>query len=72
MLAGFEFCFSKLDREAASAAAAAGARGTAAIRVAGVGRSSYVNEADLAGVQDPGAAAIAIVLAAARDAHRRN
>jgi len=56
----------------AAAAAAVGADGTAAIRVAGVGRASYVNEADLAGVQDPGAAAIAIVLAAARDAHRPN
>ena len=56
----------------AAAAAAAGADGTAAIRVAGVGRSSYVNEADLAGVQDPGAAATAIVLAAACDAHRRD
>ncbi len=50
------------DLAAAAAAAAAGASGTAGILTTRAGRSSYVNAADLQGVQDPGAVAVATVL----------
>lgn len=50
---------------AAAAAAQAGAVQTATMAKAGAGRAAYVNAQNLAGVQDPGAAAVAIALAAA-------
>lgn len=50
---------------AAAAAAQAGADRTATMARAGAGRASYVNAQNLAGVQDPGAAAVAVALAAA-------
>lgn len=50
---------------AAATAAKAGADATAAMAKAGAGRASYVNAQNLAGVPDPGAAAVAIALAAA-------
>jgi dihydroxyacetone kinase len=51
------------DMAAASAAAEAGAKATEAIGSTRSGRSSYLNEADLIGVRDPGAAAVAAVFA---------
>ena len=50
---------------AAAAAAQAGANRTATMAKAGAGRASYVNAQNLAGVQDPGAAAVAVALTAA-------
>ncbi len=50
--------------DAAASAAKAGAEKTATMPKAGAGRSSYVNSENLEGVQDPGAVAIAEVLAA--------
>lgn len=50
---------------AAAAAAKRGAEATAAMAKAGAGRASYVNAQNLTGVPDPGAAAVAIALAAA-------
>ncbi|MCF7688932.1 MAG: dihydroxyacetone kinase subunit DhaK [Cephaloticoccus sp.] len=50
---------------AAAAAAVRGAELTATMAKAGAGRSSYVNAANLSGVQDPGAAAVAAAFAAA-------
>jgi len=49
---------------AAVRAAQEGAARTAAMTKAGAGRSSYVREEVLAGVPDPGAVAVAAVLAA--------
>lgn len=51
--------------KAAAAEARAGAVRTAAMQKAGAGRASYVNAANLTGVQDPGATAVAVALAAA-------
>ncbi|MFC5067115.1 dihydroxyacetone kinase subunit DhaK [Flaviflagellibacter deserti] len=51
------------DMAAASAAAEAGAKATESIGSTRSGRSSYLNEADLIGVRDPGAAAVAAVFA---------
>lgn len=56
------------DLRAASAAARAGADATARMERAGAGRSSYLATADLAGVQDPGAAGVAEAFAALADA----
>jgi dihydroxyacetone kinase len=50
--------------EAAALAAAEGAARTASMSKAGAGRSSYVREEALRGVPDPGAVAVAAVLAA--------
>ena len=52
------------DLRAAAAAARAGAEATAGMDRAGAGRSSYLAAADLAGVQDPGAAGVAEAFAA--------
>ncbi|WP_336488087.1 dihydroxyacetone kinase subunit DhaK [Methylobacterium nigriterrae] len=49
---------------AAADAAEAGARSTAAMERAGTGRSSYLAASDLAGHEDPGAAAVAIAFRA--------
>ncbi|GJE01756.1 dihydroxyacetone kinase subunit DhaK [Methylobacterium isbiliense] len=49
---------------AAARAAREGARATATMRRAATGRSSYLAEEDLAGVEDPGAAGVAEVFAA--------
>ncbi|MBK8858055.1 MAG: dihydroxyacetone kinase subunit DhaK [Opitutaceae bacterium] len=51
--------------KAAAAEAHAGAVRTAAMQKAGAGRASYVNAQNLTGVQDPGATAVAVALAAA-------
>ena len=51
--------------QAAAAEAHAGAVRTAAMQKAGAGRASYVNAKNLTGVQDPGATAVALALAAA-------
>ena len=53
-----------LGLDGAARAAAEGAASTARMTKAGAGRSSYVPEAALRGVQDPGAAAVAAVFAA--------
>ena len=50
------------DLAAAAAAAAAGATRTAEILTTRAGRSSYLKAADLRGVKDPGAVAVATVL----------
>jgi dihydroxyacetone kinase len=50
---------------AAATAAQAGAARTATMAKAGAGRAAYVNAQNLDGVQDPGAAAVAIALTAA-------
>jgi dihydroxyacetone kinase len=52
------------DLAAAASAARAGAEATARMERAGAGRSSYLSAGDLAGVQDPGAAGVAIAFAA--------
>lgn len=52
------------DLAAAASAARAGAEATARMEHAGAGRSSYLSAGDLAGVQDPGAAGVAIAFAA--------
>ncbi|MDN3626321.1 DAK2 domain-containing protein, partial [Methylobacterium isbiliense] len=49
---------------AAARAAREAARATATMRSAATGRSSYLAEEDLAGVEDPGAAGVAEVFAA--------
>jgi dihydroxyacetone kinase len=54
--------------DAAASAAQQGADATAAMKKAGAGRSSYVTAANLAGVKDPGATAVALVFLAAADA----
>ena len=54
--------------EAAATAARQGADATAAMKKAGAGRSSYVTAANLAGVKDPGATAVALAFLAAADA----
>jgi dihydroxyacetone kinase len=53
-----------VDLAAAASAARAGAEATARMERAGAGRSSYLAAGDLAGVQDPGAAGVAIAFAA--------
>ena len=50
---------------AAAAVAEKAADGTASLAIAKVGRSAYVGAADLAGVKDPGAAAVAAAFDAA-------
>ena len=50
--------------DAAAAAAHAGAAATAEMDRAGAGRSSYLAAGDLAGVQDPGAAGVALAFGA--------
>ncbi|MCJ2073737.1 dihydroxyacetone kinase subunit DhaK [Methylobacterium sp. J-030] len=50
--------------DAAAEAARAGAEATARMDRAGAGRSSYLSAGDLAGVQDPGAAGVAVAFAA--------
>ncbi|CAM2755959.1 MULTISPECIES: dihydroxyacetone kinase subunit DhaK [Methylobacterium] len=50
--------------DAASAAARAGAAATARMDRAATGRSSYLSAADLAGVEDPGAAGVALAFEA--------
>jgi len=57
--------------EAAATAAQQGADATAAMKKAGAGRSSYVTAANLAGVKDPGATAVALAFLAAADASSR-
>jgi triose/dihydroxyacetone kinase / FAD-AMP lyase (cyclizing) len=52
------------DLAAAASAARTGAEATARMERAGAGRSSYLSAGDLAGVQDPGAAGVAIAFAA--------
>jgi triose/dihydroxyacetone kinase / FAD-AMP lyase (cyclizing) len=52
------------DLRAAAAAAAEGAKATAAMAKARAGRSTYVNAQNLTGVPDPGATALALILAA--------
>ncbi|WP_239372894.1 dihydroxyacetone kinase subunit DhaK [Snodgrassella gandavensis] len=54
----------KQNIQAAALAAREGADATATMHKAGAGRSSYVNQQNLAGVADPGAVAVAEVLAA--------
>ncbi len=49
---------------AAAAAAREGARATAGMDRAATGRSSYLAAGDLSGVEDPGAAAVALAFAA--------
>ena len=56
------------DIKAAATAARQGADATAAMKKAGAGRSSYVTTANLAGVNDPGATAVALAFLAAADA----
>ena len=56
------------DIKAAATAARQGADATAAMKKAGAGRSSYVTAANLAGVNDPGATAVALAFLAAADA----
>jgi dihydroxyacetone kinase len=53
---------------AAATAAREGADATASMRKAHAGRSSYVTAANLLGVKDPGAAAVALAFLAAADA----
>jgi dihydroxyacetone kinase len=53
---------------AAAAAAQQGADATASMKKAHAGRSSYVSAANLFGVQDPGATAVALAFLAAADA----
>ena len=53
---------------AAATAAQEGADATASMRKAHAGRSSYVTAANLLGVKDPGAAAVALAFLAAADA----
>ncbi|SDN17651.1 homodimeric dihydroxyacetone kinase [Methylobacterium phyllostachyos] len=52
------------DLDAAATAADAGAKATSEMDRAGAGRSSYLAAGDLAGVQDPGAAGVAVAFAA--------
>lgn len=52
------------DLSSAASAASEGARATAGMNRAATGRSSYLAAGDLQGVEDPGAAAIAIAFAA--------
>lgn len=54
----------KSDIQAAAQAAKKGADATASMQKAGAGRSSYVNKENLDGVTDPGAVAVAEVVAA--------
>jgi triose/dihydroxyacetone kinase / FAD-AMP lyase (cyclizing) len=58
------------DLAAAATAAGRGAEATAAMTRARAGRASYLAEADLAGVPDPGAVAVAEVFAALAGARR--
>jgi triose/dihydroxyacetone kinase / FAD-AMP lyase (cyclizing) len=58
------------DLAAAATAAGRGAEATAAMTRARAGRASYLAEADLAGVPDPGAVAVAEVFAALAAARR--
>jgi dihydroxyacetone kinase len=51
--------------KAAAGAATQGAQSTASMTKARAGRSAYVNAQNLAGVQDPGATAVALALTAA-------
>ncbi|MEM6491100.1 MAG: DAK2 domain-containing protein, partial [Pseudomonadota bacterium] len=51
-----------LGVDAAAKAARAGADATAQITRARAGRASYLSEASLAGVNDPGAEAVALLL----------
>ncbi|MGU3662706.1 dihydroxyacetone kinase subunit DhaK [Methylobacterium sp. A49B] len=56
------------DLAGAASAARTGAEATAEMERAGAGRSSYLSAGDLTGVQDPGAAGVAIAFAALAEA----
>ena len=56
------------DLTAAAAAARAGAEATARMTRAGAGRSSYLAMGDLVGVEDPGAAGVAVAFTALAEA----